>query len=130
LTLTEPERVALDHLRSLRGAAALVIDEAALVAKTDLGTVAVALAKLGVPVQEPAGIIDGARLERALSHDGMTATERAAAIVAQRMKPAPPMVRAYPGGPLVSADGKALSDCEGLYSLGRAVDRGGNPWND
>jgi len=82
------------------------------------------LGRVGVPVQSD-GLIDGNRLERALSADGMTAIERSDAA---RPDPAPAVLhRDYPGGPLIVGEGKALSDTEGVYSMARVIDSGGDP---
>ena len=130
VNLTEPERVVVSRLRNLTGASAFVIEHAATIAQADIGTVTSTLAKLGVPVQSPAGIVDGARLERALSGDGLTVAERSAAATAARVEPTSPWVRDYPGGPLHAPDGMALSDTEGLYSLARVIDNYGDPWGN
>jgi predicted nucleic acid-binding Zn ribbon protein len=85
------------------------------------------LARVGVPVQAD-GIIDGNRLERALSADGLTAVERS---IAARPPSQPAVLHQdYPGGPMLVGEGMRLDLTEGVYSLGRVIDRGGDPWGD
>jgi hypothetical protein len=114
--LSDAEGALLDRLLILAGASAFVVDECATIAGVDVATIVDLFGRIGVVVQDR-GVVDGAALERALSVDGLTAIERMAADVAARITSAP-----------VDYEPTSLADTEGVYSLARVLDRGGDPW--
>jgi hypothetical protein len=113
--LSQEERAALDPLRILAGGSAFVVAELAdLIGRPERET-ADLLGRAGVAVQDR-GVVDGRALERALSVDGRTMIERELA----SRPPVEPMPVGYEPTP--------LHDTEGLYSAGRVIDSGGDPF--